>query len=135
LGNHPCAVALSRGVLARAVEIELEAQFLRDIKEEAEKVAGGQKRIIKRLRAVDADASSRFEVDLALAAEAYGRKTEALKAELGIRSIPTGGPDLAEFVGRAAHRTPPFEEFRARQGRGRDWVPGCCHSVLDPLSL
>jgi hypothetical protein len=79
-----------------AVEIELEAQFLRDIKEEAEKVAAGQKRIIKRLRAVDADASSRFEVDLTLAAAGYRRKTEALKADLGIHSIPTVGPELSD---------------------------------------
>ncbi len=69
-----------------AVEIELEAQFLRDIKDEAEKVAAGQKRIIKRLRAVDADASSRFEVDLALAGETYKQKAEVLKANHAYRS-------------------------------------------------
>ena len=54
--------------------IELEAQFLRDINEEAEKMAAEQKRIIKRLRAVYADASTRFEVDLALVAAAYRQK-------------------------------------------------------------
>jgi hypothetical protein len=101
-----------------AVEIELEAQFLRGIKEEAEKIAVGHKRIVKRLRAVDTDGPSRFELDLALVAAAYRQKTEALKANLGIQSTPTVGPDLAKMVRCAAHRTPPFEEFT----RGKDAV-------------
>src|SRR6266702_3209167 len=46
-----------------AVEIELEAQFVRGIKEESEKITAGEKRIIKRLRAVEVDSAQlqRFE--------------------------------------------------------------------------
>jgi len=94
-----------------AVDIELEAQFLRDIKEEADKLTAGQKRIVKRLRAVDVDPLRSFEMDLALATAAYSRKTEQLKADLGIRTVPTSGPDLTDFVRCAANRIRPFEEI------------------------
>jgi hypothetical protein len=94
-----------------AVEIELEAQFVRCIKEESEKITTGEKRIIKRLRGVEAGVASRFEVDLESVIGAYRQKTAKLKADLGIQPISTVGPILAEIVRQAAHRTPPFEEF------------------------
>ncbi len=68
-----------------AVYIELEAQFLRDTKEEADKLTGGQKRIVKRLRAVEVGPLRSFEMDLALATAASQKKDRA--AQIGFRNV------------------------------------------------
>jgi len=99
-----------------AVEIELEAQFFRNL--ELEKNAGlaAQKRIAKLLGTVGSQPTSSLNVDIAASSSAYASRTQQMKAYLLIQSVPTVGPALSDLVKQAAYRIPPFEEITRGKG-------------------